>query len=156
MIRFSSGLATVEKRSMPNLALDLAIEATASLLNYILLADLAAINEVTVGVKKGTITSSIQPVSRRKRIPRPTLGLKDPEVKQLNRVAGISGSKSCFQRGFRVMTEAPGTCTVMLKVGVYNDSLQIRDSQQGCLSTEQGSLVSLPWIFSSVYMFSGA
>ena len=128
MIRFSSGLATVEKRSMPNLALDLAIEATASLLNSILLAALAAINEVTVGVKKGTITSSIQPVSRRKRIPRPTLGLKDPEVKQLNRVAGISGSKSCFQRGFRVMTEAPGTCTVILKVGVCSDSLQISES----------------------------
>jgi len=72
-------------------------------------------NGDNVGVtKSGTRTSTIQPIKRRNKMPNPSLGRKEPDVMQANRVAGISGS-NCFHLGFLTMTEAPGTCTVILK-----------------------------------------
>jgi len=77
---------------------------------------LAAKKGDKVGVmNKGTNTKTIQPMINRNRIPSPNLGRKEPDVRQASLVAGISG-KSCFHLGFRVITEAPGTSTVILEL----------------------------------------
>ena len=58
--------------------------------------DFPAENLLNDGVmKKCTSSKTIQPIRSRNKMPNPSLGRKDPDVKQANRVAGISGS-SCF------------------------------------------------------------
>ena len=88
---------------MPKLAFASATASTASLLKSMAVACFCLFDDTpeakngdNVGVtKSGTRTSTIQPIKSRNKMPNPSLGRKEPDVMQANRVAGISGS-NCF------------------------------------------------------------